>query len=106
MRENTISFNVRFFVASAYLLFVPAVYIVLSRQKLPLVHKHGVQALYLWIGYFIIFFGVRFLVNALWKFYYFPLLEYLEIGIVFILAGYCFFSALRAFLGQEFAIPR
>ncbi|MDI6731562.1 MAG: DUF4870 domain-containing protein [Candidatus Margulisbacteria bacterium] len=105
MREER--FKIKAFAASAYLLFVPSIYIVLSSaRQTPFVSGHGKHALFLWIKYLLIFFGMRLLVNTVWRFYFFSPLEYLEIVIVLILAGHCLFSALRALNGQAFSVPR
>ncbi|MFA5839508.1 MAG: hypothetical protein WC890_02480 [Candidatus Margulisiibacteriota bacterium] len=96
----------RAFVASAYLFWVPAIYIVLSsNRKKEFVGDHGAQALRLWVWFFGLFFAMRLLVNLIWRFYLFLPLEYFEIAVVLGLASYCCYCALRSFNGKTFQIP-
>ena len=96
----------RLLVFLAYLLGIPALYIVLAAsRKSKFVSYHGSQAMLLWCGYFVLFFGLRFLVNHIWQSRYLPGLEWLEISLVLLLAFYAFFCGLRAFMGRAFQIP-
>ncbi|MBU0502429.1 MAG: hypothetical protein KJ811_04175 [Candidatus Margulisbacteria bacterium] len=90
----------------AYLLGIPALYIVLVlNKKSKYLDFHGSQALLLWCGYFICFFGLRFLINWIWLSSYLPQLEILEWLLFFGLAVHAVFCAVRGFSGKQFRIP-
>jgi len=87
--------------ASAYLFGIPALYIVLALGKKDReLAEHGSRAMFLWCGYFLIFFGLRFLINFIWRFRYLPALEWLEIAVVLFLAGHAIFSAVKIFINK------
>ena len=102
-----------FLVATAYLLGIPALYIALTDyRKKDYVGFHGSQALVLWCWFFVILFGIRFLVDIIWSFTYFPMLIWLENLAIVGMAGYALFCAYRSFTGlpagrhgQIFKIP-
>jgi len=72
---------------SAYLFWIPSIYIVLSKKrKESQVGEEGGRALLYWTILFTGFFLIRFIVNLLWLFCYIPYLDKLEI--LFALGGY------------------
>jgi len=82
--------------ALAYIFWVPSLYIVLTEMRREeYVGFHGGQALLLWTWIFVVFFLLRFLVNLVWRFYYVPYLDVLEILFGFCAWGYAFYCALR-----------
>ena len=93
-------------VAFAYLFGIPALYLVLmDDKKSGYVSQHGRQALVLWVLFFLIFFGVRSLIDFIWGIIFIPFLNGLEILAVVGMAGYAVFCAYSAFRGDDFRIP-
>ena len=86
-------------VASAYIFSVPALYIVLTEKRYSeRIGREGGQALLLWVRIFLIFFAVRFLVNLIWRIYYVPRLETLELVAGIVLWGYAVYRGAQSFL--------
>ncbi|MGB9612580.1 MAG: hypothetical protein ACPL4K_00130 [Candidatus Margulisiibacteriota bacterium] len=97
--------NSRVLAALAYIAWIPSLYIVLSEKRQEeFVGFHGAQALVLWTVIFIVYFAVRFLVNLVWSFYYFPYLDLLEVLTGFGWWGYALYCGVRCYLGQNFII--
>ncbi len=87
----------KYLVAAAYLFGFPALYIILSdHRKKPSIIGQGEQALVLWLGFFAVLIGLRFLINLLWLAIYIPYLNYLENLAVLIMIGYALYRAARA----------
>ena len=93
--------------ASAYLFGIPALYIILTEHKRKkFLGYHGPQAFYLWLAYFVIFFGVRYLIDRVWANNYIAGLNVIENLVLFLLGGYTLYCAYRAVTGQIFRIPQ
>jgi Kef-type K+ transport system membrane component KefB len=96
-------FKDKIIAALGYLFGIPALYIVLTKNKRG--RKHGTQAFILWIFFFIIFFTIRFLINTLWGVAYDSQLDKIELFVVIAMGLYAFFCAIRCLLGKNFTIP-
>ncbi len=93
--------NERLLISSAYLFGIPALYIVLtSARKSGDVGRHGAQAFGLWVLFFAIFFGIRYLIDFVWAKNFAPGLEKLEIFTVVMMGSYALFRAYRGFTGK------
>jgi len=92
--------------AAAYILWVPALYIVLTeKRKEEFAGWHGGQALVLWTLVFAGFFGLRFLVNLLWRAVYNPYIDLLELLFGTAAYAYIVYCGLRSYQGLKFKIP-
>ncbi len=92
--------------ALAYVLWIPSLYIVLTKQrKDEFAGFHGGQALVLWTLIFLGFFGLRFLVNLVWEYYYVPYLDLIEVLFASAAWGYALSCGYRCAQGEMFSIP-
>ena len=98
--------NDRLTVAFAYLFGIPALYLVLTDDKKKgYVSYHVRQAFFLWVLFFLAFFGIRYLIDLIWRIRYIPFLSGLEILAAGLMAGYAIFCAYSAFAGKDFKAP-
>ena len=97
--------NKKLLPALAYILFVPALYIVLTdRRKDPFDGYHAGQALILWVGIALLFLGLRFMIRLLWYFIYIPYLDWLEYAAFIVMWGYAVKCGLRVLHGEVFKL--
>jgi uncharacterized membrane protein len=92
--------------ALAYVFWVPAIYIVLSKlRKDEFTGFHGGQALLLWLIIFAGFFTLRWLVNLVWGLYYIPYLDLIEVLFASAAWGYAVACGYRCAQGEVFRLP-
>ena len=84
-------------ILAGYLLGLPALFVVVLRKRVndPL-RYHADRAFLMWVCFFLIFFGLRTLINLLWLIYYVPQLEYIEILTILCLGGYAIWQGVQA----------
>ena len=88
--------NSNFSVIAGYLLGLPALYTVLTvNKKETKAFAYADKALRMWIWFFVAFFALRLIINLIWRFFYIPYLDKLEIVLVLYFAYYAITSALR-----------
>jgi len=91
----------------AYAVGFPSLYIILSeKRKDPFVGYHGAQALFLWIGIFVVWIGLRVILNFLDSLgLYLAILDSLSSLLIFALWIYALYCGFRAYNGDYFDVP-
>lgn len=104
--NEQISFFERLLAAAAYLLFIPALYVILTeRRKNEYLALHASQALFYWTFSFILLVAIRIAVDyVMVRTYIRPLESILPVAMwtVWLYSLYCFFLAI---LGRQINIP-
>ncbi|OGB87991.1 hypothetical protein A3H38_02880 [candidate division WOR-1 bacterium RIFCSPLOWO2_02_FULL_46_20] len=101
-----VSIGDRLLSAAAYLFGIPAMYIVLTKNRQRgYVGYHGAQAYLLWIIFVLIFFVTRIGIDLLWSLKYLPQLDYIERVAVIIMAIYALSRGWQSLLGKNLNIP-
>ena len=104
--DEKIGFFDRLTAAAAYLLFFPALYIILTeKRKKEYLALHGCQALFYWLLSFFILVAIRIGVDCVMTRVYIRPLELVLPLTMWAIWLYCIYCSLLALLGRQINIP-
>jgi len=91
--------------ASAYLFFIPSLFIILTdKRKVDFNAFHAAQALLVWLAFIAVMVLFRVLLGYIWPSVYFPLVYFKRL-ISLAFGGYMLYCAGKAIYGDQYSIP-
>jgi len=92
--------------AASYAVGIPSLYLLLTEKRAEkFTGFHGTQALFMWIGYVVVWVVMRVAIDVVWSIVYLPVLSSLARLIMLLMWLYALYCGYRAYMGEYFKVP-